>query len=229
MIKTIAILLAMIIATQNIYTSSHWDKIGIDVRDGQFQEKDDYKLTVITSCSQVDLSIPPFNHTDVVYSGYLNVKKGGSAIAFIFYGKEGVPKEDVKNHPTIIWLNGGPGSSSQLGNFMELGPHFVRPTNMAPYEIVKNNYTWIKSFNVLFVDQPVGTGLSYADPDFKPSPYSKSMGEVATDFYAALEELYFNSNGCFNQLGITGDKPLYVFGESYGGKYAPAIGLKIKH
>jgi len=46
---------------------------------------------------------------------------------------------------------------------MELGPYFVRPVNMAPYEIVKNNHTWIKDYNVIFVDQPVGTGLSYAD------------------------------------------------------------------
>jgi len=54
------------------------------------------------------------------------------------------------------------------------------------------------------------------------------MDEVATDFYNALKELYNNPNGCFNKIGITGDHPLFVFGESYAGKYAPAIGLKIK-
>lgn len=54
------------------------------------------------------------------------------------------------------------------------------------------------------------------------------MDEVAADFYYALKELYLNPNGCFNKVGITGDHPLFVFGESYAGKYAPAIGQKIK-
>lgn len=160
-------------------------------------------------------------------SGYLNVNKAGSGLGFIFYGKEGATKATLKNYPTIIWLNGGPGSSSQLGNFMELGPHFVRPAAMAPYEIVKNNYTWVKEYNVIFVDQPVGTGLSYADPAH-PSPYCKNMSDVANDFYYALKELYQNPKGCFNKVGITGAHPLFVFGESYAGKYAPAIGQKIK-
>eukprot|EP00178_Gracilaria_changii_P027583 TRINITY_DN8909_c0_g1_i1.p1 TRINITY_DN8909_c0_g1~~TRINITY_DN8909_c0_g1_i1.p1 ORF type:complete len:186 (-),score=1.00 TRINITY_DN8909_c0_g1_i1:381-938(-) len=53
------------------------------------------------------------------------------------------------------------------------------------------------------------------------------MDLLATDFYNALKELYQNSNGCFNKLGITGDSPLIVFGESYGGKYSPAISKKI--
>ena len=80
---------------------------------------------------------------------------------------------------------------------------------------------------MLFVDQPVGTGLSYADPNVD-KVYCTSMDEVANDFYSALKELYQNSNGCFNKLGIKPSQNLVIFGESYGGKYAPAIGLKIK-
>jgi len=181
-----------------------------------------------TVCNELNLQSAPFNHSGVAYSGYLSVNKAGSGLAFIFYGKEGAAKEELKNYPTVIWLNGGPGSSSQLGNFMELGPEFVKPATMAPYEIKANEYTWVKSYNVLFVDQPVGTGLSYADPNYQPTPYCSNMSDVANDFYYALQELYFSSNGCFNQLGITGDKPLFIFGESYAGKYAPAIGSKIK-
>jgi vitellogenic carboxypeptidase-like protein len=47
---------------------------------------------------------------------------------------------------------------------MELGPYFVRPSHMSPYNITKNDHSWVKDYNVVFVDQPVGTGISYADP-----------------------------------------------------------------
>lgn len=119
-------------------------------------------------------------------SGYLRVGKGNSALGFIFYGREHTSKADLTKYPILIWLNGGPGSSSQLGNLMELGPFWVVPASMAPYEIIRNNHTWVKEYSVLFVDQPVGTGLSYADPTFA-NVYCKSMTEVANDFYYALK------------------------------------------
>lgn len=110
---------------------------------------------------------------------------------------------------------------------MELGPYFVKPAHMAPYEIIKNEHSWVKDYSVLFVDQPVGTGLSYADPNHQ-NAYCKSMDDVATDFYEALRQLYQDSNGCFHKLNIQPSQKLVIFGESYGGKYAPAIGEKIK-
>lgn len=51
---------------------------------------------------------------------------------------------------------------------------------------MRNNHTWVKHYNVLFVDQPVGTGLGYADPTLA-NVYCKSMNEVAKDFYYALK------------------------------------------
>lgn len=82
----------------------------------------------------------------MVKSGYLNVgpKKGNSALAFTFYGKQGASVSDIKKVPTLIWLNGGPGSSSQIGNFMELGPFWVTPSDQEPWTIVKNNNSWVK-------------------------------------------------------------------------------------
>jgi vitellogenic carboxypeptidase-like protein len=129
---------------------------------------------VSTSCNNVALGAAPYNYSGVVKSGYLSTARGNSALAFIFYGKEGVALPNVKNFPTLIWLNGGPGSSSQLGNLMELGPFWIVPDAAEPYKIVRNNFTWVKEYNIMFVDQPVGTGLSYADPTLK-DPYVHNM------------------------------------------------------
>jgi vitellogenic carboxypeptidase-like protein len=162
-------------------------------------------------------------------SGYLNINKGGSALGFVFYGREGATRASLKNYPTILWLNGGPAVSSLRANFMEVGPHIVRPATMAPYEVVKNNYTWVKEYNVIFVDSPVGTGLSYADPTYSAGVYCKNINETSSDLFIALKELYLNPNGCFNKLGITGANALFVLGQSYGGKFAAGIGQKIKY
>ena len=50
------------------------------------------------------------------FSGYLDVGDGKD-LFFYFFESRGNPKED----PVMMWINGGPGCSSALGLFMELG------------------------------------------------------------------------------------------------------------
>ena len=77
-----------------------------------------------TKCNFVSLQ-NRYNYSGVVRSGYLSVNKGNfksnlgnSALSFIFYGKQNESDyRALSKYPTIIWLNGGPGSSSQIGNF----------------------------------------------------------------------------------------------------------------
>lgn len=50
---------------------------------------------------------------------------------------------------------------------------------------------------------------------------------MAEDFYEALINLYQDSNGCFKQLNILPSYDLFIIGESYAGKYVPAIAMRI--
>ena len=68
-------------------------------------------------------------------------------------------------------MQGGPGGSSTgFGNFQEIGPLDV---DMKP-----RNTSWTKAANILFVDNPVGTGYSYVDKD---SAYTTNVDEITAD------------------------------------------------
>lgn len=117
---------------------------------------------ITTTCNRLDFS-KVYNYSGIVASGYLPVGRGNSALTFTFYGQKDVKSESqLRNYPTILWLNGGPGSSSQLGNLQEIGPLRLEKTAT---NVTLNPYTWANKYNLLFIDQPVGTGLSYADSD----------------------------------------------------------------
>ena len=85
--------------------------------------------------------------------GYVKVREN----AFMFWWLYGAQTSDPSQRldkPLIMWLQGGPGSSSTgFGNFEELGPLTV--------DLKPRNTTWLRAANVLFVDNPVGTGFSY--------------------------------------------------------------------
>lgn len=107
------------------------------------------------------------------------------------------------DRPLILWLQGGPGSSSTgYGNFEILGPLDVNLND--------RNFTWIKTHNVLFVDNPVGTGFSYVDEN---KYLTTNNSQIARDLIELLR-------GFYDKLPEFKTVPLHIFGESYGGKMA---------
>src|SRR5690242_11683696 len=68
-----------------------------------------------------------------------------------------VPAEqNPSSAPVVLWLNGGPGSSSLLGMWFENGPYFLN-RDMTTYA---NPYSWNGNANIIYIDQPAGTGFS---------------------------------------------------------------------
>lgn len=62
---------------------------------------------------------------------------------------------------TVIWLNGGPGCSSLDGALMEIGPLRVLDNRL----LIFKDGAWNEYANLLFIDQPAGTGFSYVNTD----------------------------------------------------------------
>ncbi|KIV86478.1 hypothetical protein PV11_02089 [Exophiala sideris] len=160
-------------------------------------------LTNATQPYLVD-SLPdvPFDIGEM-YSGnipinYNNVSRN---LFFVFYPKLGDSVEEV-----TIWLNGGPGCSSLEGFFQENGPFVWQPGTLAP---VQNPYSWVNLTNMLWVEQPVGTGFAQGTPN------ATSQYDIAADFVSFFKNFQ-------DLFGIKSFK-IYVTGESYAGRYVPYI------
>ncbi|KAF9596471.1 hypothetical protein IFM89_012176 [Coptis chinensis] len=88
------------------------------------------------------------------HAGYYKLAHSHAARLFYFFFESRSNKTD----PVVIWLTGGPGCSSELALFYENGP-FKIADNLS---LVWNEYGWDKASNLLYVDQPTGTGFSYS-------------------------------------------------------------------
>ncbi|XP_022140747.1 serine carboxypeptidase-like 51 isoform X1 [Momordica charantia] len=115
-----------------------------------------------------------------------------------------------KPWPTVLWLQGGPGQSGVgMGNFVEIGP---LDTNLKP-----RNSTWLRKADLLFVDNPVGTGYSYVEDT---GEFAKGDEDAAADMTTLLVEISNDIVGLQNS-------PFYIIGESYGGKFAVTLALSL--
>jgi carboxypeptidase D len=83
---------------------------------------------------------------------------------------------------TVIWLNGGPGCSSEDGALMEIGPYRVRKGG----KLEMINGTWNEFANLLFVDNPVGTGYSYVSTN----AFVTELQEMADQFITFLTKWF---------------------------------------
>ncbi|CAN8293387.1 unnamed protein product [Cochlearia groenlandica] len=175
-------------------------------------------LSIFLLAITVDSSSPPPplfpDEALPTKSGYLPVKPApDSSMFYVFYEAQ-KPTTPLADTPLLIWLQGGPGCSSMIGNFYELGPWRVVTRAR---ELKRNPGAWNRLFGLLFVDNPIGVGFSIAA---LKQDIPRNQRQVAEHLYAALTEFIEQNQGFEN-------RPVYITGESYAGKYVPAIGYYI--
>lgn len=119
-------------------------------------------------------------------------------------------RHDPENAPLMLWLNGGPGGSSiGAGLLFEHGPCFVASNGTATE---RNEYSWNEKLNIIYLDEPVGTGYSYADGD----EILTTLKDLAVDVHAFLQ-LFLHRFPKYAKL------PFHIGAESWGGHFGPHI------
>ncbi|CAG4931554.1 venom serine carboxypeptidase [Colias croceus] len=144
------------------------------------------------------------------YSGFFTVNKEYGSNQFFWYFPAMVPKN--QDAPVIVWLQGGPGATSLFGLFTENGPIRVRDGKFE-----KRKYNWALGHHVIYIDNPVGTGFSFVK---NPKGYCTNQTQVGEDLYSTLIQFF----QLFPELQ---KNKFFITGESYAGKYVPALAYTI--
>ncbi|XP_076468890.1 putative serine carboxypeptidase CPVL [Babylonia areolata] len=149
-------------------------------------------------------------HNVESYAGYMTVDQRYHSNLFFWFFPA---KEQPTTAPVLLWLNGGPGFSSIIGALLENGPLALgRDLNGEP-QVTERETSWTERFNMLYVDSPVGTGYSFTrDRAGQPT----NMNDVVTALYSALIQFY-------RMFPEHQHSDLYTGGQSYAGKYIPAL------
>ncbi|XP_028155877.1 vitellogenic carboxypeptidase-like [Ostrinia furnacalis] len=148
------------------------------------------------------------------YSGFLTVNKTHNSNMYFWYFP--VPDKPVNETPWMVWLQGGPGASSLIGLFDEIGPFTVNEEG----NLDRNPHTWLRNHSLVFIDNPVGSGYSFTEHEDglvkDAETYSKHLYSTLRQFL----ELFPEQRAA----------PLVIAGESYAGKYVPALAMEVhKH
>ncbi|KAL2328558.1 hypothetical protein Fmac_021985 [Flemingia macrophylla] len=110
------------------------------------------------------------------HAGYYSLPDSKASRMFYLFFES----RNSTNDPVVIWLTGGPGCSSELALFYENGPFHIA-NNLS---LIWNDYGWDQASNIIFVDQPTGTGFSYSSDN---SDIRRDEAGVSNDLYEFLQ------------------------------------------
>lgn len=122
----------------------------------------------------------------------------------MFYQLFGAYGVDIKNpspdHPIFVWLQGGPGASSQFGAFTEVGPIKIKGGKVS-----ENSWSWLTFGHLLFVDSPLNVGFSYSDQN-RTGQMQVNSTNHATDHLVNFLDNFFKrwTNLTENKIYIVG-------------------------
>jgi serine carboxypeptidase-like clade I len=167
-------------------------------------------------------SLPGYNGQlpSTHYSGYIPVGSISGVpghLHYWFIESENNPSSD----PVVLWLNGGPGSSSLIGLLTENGQivtndeSLTNPIDGVP-QVFYNPFGWTTKASMLYLESPKGVGFSYCDNAKSASQCVNTDDSTAQDAY----EFLVNWFAAYPEYKAN---KFYITGGSYAGIYIPML------
>ncbi|KAL1921544.1 uncharacterized protein VTP21DRAFT_11260 [Calcarisporiella thermophila] len=151
-----------------------------------------------------DLPVPEAMPNLTHYAGMFELDHEKSANMFFWLWPK--QNESGANEKLIVYLNGGPGCSSEESLFLENGP--IRMDLKYPDTVQLNEASLNSYASVLYVDQPLGTGYSYVLTD----SLDHTLKEVTDHFMKFMEKFFATFENYKNA-------DLYLMGRGFSGVY----------
>ncbi len=117
-------------------------------------------------------------------------------------------RDNNPDAPLVVFLSGGPGTSCQESALNESGP-FRISSNLS---LAKNEYSFTARADVLYIDQPLGTGFS-TSPDASRIP--SSQDGIAEDLAAFFK-------GFYGKYPKYTNRRVFFAGQDFAGHYIPS-------
>lgn len=151
-----------------------------------------------------------FPNTEAWKTGLVNIDNHDDIFYWMFQSR----KETYETDPLILWMTGGPGCASEVALFYENGPFKFNEDGT----FASNPYSWNEIGNLLYVDQPIGTGYSHA-----------AVGQDVRNEAEVAEDMAIFLRGFVEQNPEFAGRDFYITGESYAGHYVPAIAYYLEN
>ncbi|XP_047335701.1 serine carboxypeptidase-like [Impatiens glandulifera] len=146
------------------------------------------------------------------YAGYYRLPHTRDARMFYLFFES---RKNKRRDPVVIWLTGGPGGTCFMPMFYENGPYHITNNN----SLIWNDFGWDQVSNLIYVDQPIGTGFSYSSHN---SDFRNEQEGVSKDLYDFLQAFFAE-----HPQYLRND--FYIAGESYAGHTIPVLASRIQN
>ncbi|XP_054925375.1 probable serine carboxypeptidase CPVL [Dermacentor andersoni] len=114
--------------------------------------------------------------------------------------------------PLLLWLQSSPGQSALFGQFLENGPLGINERGA----LYRRNHSLIANFNIIYLDQPAGSGYSFD----KTNRYAATLEESSVQIISFLRRFL----QIFPEYK---NRQFFVAGESYGARSAIGVAHKM--